>query len=227
MAVIPFKGILYNPQKVDATLIMAPPYDVISHGLKDDLYKRSPHNIIRIDFGKDRDGDNEHENRYTRAADYLNEWLKQGVLTRDDDTYFYCYEISYTLDGVKKRTRGFLGAVKIEELGKGKVHPHEMTYSKPKSDRLNILRFCNANTSPIFSLYSSEEKVTSSKTWQKNGSLLLTVITGMKQHRRLRRRWRKRTFARPGMNHSTMCSCFSPIWRKTDCPCCRLIASLR
>jgi uncharacterized protein (DUF1015 family) len=37
-----------------------------------------------------------------------------------------------------------------------------MTYSKPKSDRLNILRFCNANTSPIFSLYSSEEKVTSS-----------------------------------------------------------------
>jgi len=37
-----------------------------------------------------------------------------------------------------------------------------MTYSKPKSDRLNILRYCKANTSPIFSLYSSEKKLASS-----------------------------------------------------------------
>jgi len=162
MAVIPFKGILYNPEKVDATLTMAPPYDIVSHGHKDDLYKRSAHNIIRIDFGKDRDGDNEHENRYTRAAAYLNDWLKQEILTQDDEQCFYCYEISYMIDGTERKTRGFLGAVKIEDLGKGKVHPHEMTYSKPKSDRLNILRYCNANTSPIFSLYSSEDKIASS-----------------------------------------------------------------
>jgi uncharacterized protein (DUF1015 family) len=170
MAVIPFKGILYNPEKVDATLTMAPPYDIVSHGLKDDLYKRSAHNIIRIDFGKDKDGDDENENRYTRAAAYLNDWLEQGILNNDDEQCFYCYEIRYTIDGIEKRTRGFLGAVKIEELGKGKVHPHEMTYSKPKSDRLNILRFCNANTSPIFSLYSSEDKIASS---------ILEKITGM------------------------------------------------
>jgi uncharacterized protein (DUF1015 family) len=162
MAVIPFKGILYNPEKVDAKLTMAPPYDIVSHGLKDELYKKSPHNIIRIDFGKDKDGDNEHENRYTRAAAYLNEWLEKGILTKEEEQNFYCYEIIYTIDGVEKKTRGFLGAVKIEELGKGKIHPHEMTYSKPKSDRLNILRYCKANTSPIFSLYSSEEKGTSS-----------------------------------------------------------------
>ncbi len=170
MAVIPFKGILYNPEKVDAALTMAPPYDIVSHGHKDDLYKRSPHNIVRIDFGKDKDGDNEKENRYTRAAAYLNDWLKQEVLTQDNEQSFYCYEISYTIDGTKKITRGFLGAVKIEELGNGRVHPHEMTYSKPKSDRLNILRFCKANTSPIFSLYSSEEKT---------ASTIIEKITGL------------------------------------------------
>lgn len=170
MAVIPFKGVLYNPQKVDARLTMAPPYDIVSHGFKNDLYKKNPHNIIRIDFGKDKDGDNEHENRYTRSAAYLNNWLNEGILTNDDEQCFYCYEISYKIDGVEKKTRGFLGAVKIEELGKGKVHPHEMTYSKPKSDRLNILRYCNANTSPIFSLYSSEEKI---------ASYILKKITGL------------------------------------------------
>jgi uncharacterized protein (DUF1015 family) len=160
--VIPFNGILFNPEKVDASTTMAPPYDIVTHDLKDELYNKSDYNIIRIDFGKDKDGDNENENRYTRAAAFLSEWLAEGVLFSDPQPSFYCYEIRYEIHGEKKTTRGFLGAVKIEELGQGRVHPHEMTYSKPKSDRLNILRYCNANTSPIFSMYSSEEKLASS-----------------------------------------------------------------
>ena len=160
--VTPFKGILYNPQAVHAGAVMAPPYDIVSPELKEELYNKSPYNIIRVDFGKDDDGDNEQRNRYTRASQFLSDWLKKEVLLRDPEPSFYCYEISYELCGENKKIRGFLGAVRIEELGKGKVHPHEMTYSKPKSDRLNILRHCNANTSPIFSLYSSKEKLASS-----------------------------------------------------------------
>ena len=160
--IIPFKGILYNPEKVDASVVTAPPYDVITPKYKEELYKKDPRNIIRIDFGKDDDDDNEEKNRYTRAAGHLSDWLREGVFTQDADPSFYCYEVTYTLDGKELTTRGFLGAVRIEELGSGRVHPHEMTYSKPKSDRLNILRFCNANTSPIFSLYSSKEKHASS-----------------------------------------------------------------
>jgi uncharacterized protein (DUF1015 family) len=45
--------------------------------------------------------------------------------------------------------------VKLEELGKGSIYPHERTYSNPKRDRLNLLKACEANTSPIFSLYKS------------------------------------------------------------------------
>jgi uncharacterized protein (DUF1015 family) len=160
--VIPFKGVLFNPEKVDASTTMAPPYDIVTHDLKDELYNKSSHNIIRIDFGKDKDGDNEDENRYTRASKFLSGWLAEGILLSDPGPSFYCYEIRYEINGEQKKTRGFLGAVRIEEIGKGRVHPHEMTYSKPKSDRLNILRHCSANTSPIFSMYSSEEKLASS-----------------------------------------------------------------
>jgi uncharacterized protein (DUF1015 family) len=160
--VIPFKGVLFNPEKVDLSTTMAPPYDIVTHDLKDELYHNSPYNIIRIDFGKDRDGDNEDENRYTRASRFLSDWLAEGILIRDPEPSFYCYEIRYEINGERKRTRGFFGAVRIEELGKGRIHPHEMTYSKPKSDRLNILKYCGANTSPIFSMYSSEEKLASS-----------------------------------------------------------------
>ena len=160
--IIPFKGVLYNPKKVDADETMAPPYDIVTPEYKEVLYNRHPNNIIRIDFGKDEDGDDENENRYTRASAFLSEWIRGGILINDSEPSFYCYEITYVIKGHEKKTRGFLGAVKIEELGSGKIHPHEMTYSKPKSDRLNILRYCQANTSPIFSLYSSEERITSS-----------------------------------------------------------------
>ncbi len=159
--IIPFKGILYNPEKVVAAEIMAPPYDIVTSDLKNELYQKSPYNVIRIDFGKDRDGDNADENRYTRASKCLTEWQEDGIMIQDTDPFFYCYEMIYMTNGETHKTRGVLGAVKIEELGKGSIHPHEMTYSKPKSDRLNILRICNANTSPIWSLYSSEQKTAS------------------------------------------------------------------
>jgi len=160
--IIPFKGVLYNPKRVDITSVTAPPYDIVTPELKEVFYSRSPYNIIRIDFGKDKDGDSEKENRYTRAEKSLNNWLKQGILITDSKTSFYCYEADYKINGRKKKLRGFLGAVKIEDVGSGKIHPHEMTYSKPKTDRLNILRFCKANISPIFSLYSSPGRLTSS-----------------------------------------------------------------
>lgn len=160
--VIPFRGVLYNPDRVDPSSTTAPPYDVVTPAFKDSLYQQSPYNIIRIDFGKDDDEDSELDNRYTRAARFLSDWLSEGIFIHDSKPSLYCYEVSYRVDGQDIKMSGFLGAVKIEELGKGKVHPHEMTYSKPKSDRLNILRYCKANTSPIFSIYSSKEKVATS-----------------------------------------------------------------
>ncbi len=160
--VTPFRGLLYNPEKIDTSSVVAPPYDIVTPELKEELYKKSPYNIIRIDYGKDEKGDTERDNRYTRASRFLNEWIKNDILRQDQSSSFYCYQINYRVDGEEKTLRGVMGAVRIEELGSGRIRPHEVTYSKPKSDRLNIIRFCRANISPIFSLYSSKKKLTSS-----------------------------------------------------------------
>jgi len=160
--IIPFKGLLYNPEKVDATSVVAPPYDIVTTSLKNELYGRSPYNIIRIDYGRDEEGDDENDNRYTRASRFLDEWIKEGILRQDERPSFYCYQINYRVGGRERVLRGLMAGVRIEELGSGRIKPHEVTYSKPKSDRLNIIRFCRANISPIFSLYNSEEKITSS-----------------------------------------------------------------
>ncbi len=55
-----------------------------------------------------------------------------------------------------------MGLVGLEPFESGIVLPHEETRSKPKADRLNLMRSTKANISPIFSLYSSKHKVTSS-----------------------------------------------------------------
>lgn len=154
--IIPFKGIYYNKEKVSADEVVAPPYDVITPEMKEELYSRSSYNAVRIDFGKDLEGDTDSENRYTRAARYLREWLAEGVLLRSERPAFYAYRMDYEIRGKKKSLTGFFGALRLVELGEG-VYPHEDTHSKPKYDRFALLEKVRANTSPIFSLYSSPE----------------------------------------------------------------------
>jgi uncharacterized protein (DUF1015 family) len=155
--VIPFRGILYNTAKVKGGDVVAPPYDIVTPELRDVLYKKSPYNILRIDSGMEHPGDDEVENKYVRAARSMKTWIEEGVLLRSPNPCFYAYEMAYRSGGEHKRLRGFFGLVKLQELGKG-IYPHEETHSKPKVDRLNLMSSCEANTSPIFSLYHSPEK---------------------------------------------------------------------
>ncbi len=162
--VVPFKGVLYNVARASRTSgedLLAPPYDIITPEYQDMLYRKSPYNIVRIDFGKTFPEDSDGNNRYTRAKEFLDQWLAEELLKRSSTPCFYSYEISYTIGDREKKLRGFLGLVRLEALGKGNIHPHEYTHSKPKKDRLDLMRTCGANISPIFSLYNSAEKRTS------------------------------------------------------------------
>lgn len=163
--VVPFKGVLFNVPKVSKSSgeeLLAPPYDIITPEHQQELNDKSPYNIVKIDFGKKNPDDNEQDNRYTRAKTLLESWLREEALISSKTPSFYAYEISYTIEGRQLTLRGFLGLVKLEALGKGNIHPHEYTHSKPKKDRLDLMRYCEANISPIFSLYNSPEKKTSS-----------------------------------------------------------------
>lgn len=135
---------------------MCPPYDTISDELREELYQKSPFNIVRIDYGKNiapRD-------KYEEAKYLLNKWLEEGILIQDNNLCFYGYEINYRYKNKTKILKGLIALVKIQELGNG-IYPHEQTYSKPKTDRLNLMRACMANTSLIFAIYRSKEMIAS------------------------------------------------------------------
>jgi uncharacterized protein (DUF1015 family) len=159
--VIPFNGILYNMSKVKGDDVTAPPYDIITPEEKKEFYSKSPYNIVKIDFGEELSSDNDSDNKYTRAAGFLKTWLDEKILIQDKKPSFYVYEVECTVKNRQKKLRGFFGLIELQELGKGSVYPHEHTHSKAKVDRLLLMRACNANTSPIFSLYNSPEKTAS------------------------------------------------------------------
>ena len=162
--VIPFKGVLFNVPKVSSSAgeeLLAPPYDIITPEEQQELYDRSPYNIVRIDFGRKHTDDNDRSNRYTRARESLDAWVREEVLVIDRAPSFYAYQVEYRLQGRPLLLNGFLGLVRLEALGKGDIHPHEYTHSKPKKDRLDLMRHCEANISPIFSLYNSPAKIAS------------------------------------------------------------------
>jgi uncharacterized protein (DUF1015 family) len=162
--VIPFKGVLFNVSRVSRSSgeeLLAPPYDIISPEQQQAFYDKSPYNIVRIDFGKKSPDDNDQSNRYSRAKASLDAWFREEALVTSSGPNFYAYEVAYSIEGKSRTLRGFLGLVKLEALGKGNIHPHEYTHSKPKKDRLDLMRYCEANISPIFSLYNSPERKTS------------------------------------------------------------------
>jgi uncharacterized protein (DUF1015 family) len=58
--------------------------------------------------------------------------------------------------GRPRQTAGVIGALELSAPGEGDVLPHERTMSKPKDDRLNLMRACRANLSPVWGLSLAE-----------------------------------------------------------------------
>ena len=156
----PFKGVLYNKDKIaHFETVVSPPYDVISSSMRDELYRRDQYNIVRIILGKELTSDNKSYNKYTRAANFIDEWLKIGVLKKDKKPAIYIYEEKYLHKGKPRSRVGFISLLRIEDPKTSLVLPHEYTFAKPKEDRLNLIRAVKANTEPIFCIFEDGRDV--------------------------------------------------------------------
>ncbi len=153
-----FRGFRYDLGQVGSLSdVVAPPYDVVGPELQQKLYDASPFNAIRLELTKDEPGDTEAENRYTRAAGTLREWLAGNALRQDTARALYVYEQEFEVEGTTYTRRGFFARVRLEPFGAGKIYPHEQTMSGPKEDRLKLYRATGFNLSPIFGLYPDAE----------------------------------------------------------------------
>jgi len=151
----PFRGVRYNPEKIDdLSKVISQPYDRVRHGLQDKYYAQSPYTVVRIIKGKEKSGDDEEHNVYTRARDYYQSWLQEDILMREESSALYVLHQTTTLaDGSKKTRKGLIAALELSRFDEGIVLPHERTHSGPKVDRLKLMRATQVNFGHIFMLY--------------------------------------------------------------------------
>ncbi len=155
----PFQAIRYNQEKIeDINHVISQPYDRVRYGLQDEYYALSDYNVTRIIKGKEFDTDSENDNVYTRAKGFLSQWLKDGILHREDKPAYYVYHQTFPLPSGRKITRkAFICAFELAGFEEGIVLPHEKTHAGPKIDRLNLTRSTETYFGNIFMLYPDSE----------------------------------------------------------------------
>jgi uncharacterized protein (DUF1015 family) len=154
----PLRGIRYASEIVgDVGQIVTPPYDVISEEAQARYYARSPYNIIRLELTRDEPGDDSLNNRYTRAAATLAEWRLKEILRQDTLPAYYMYQQRFTQNGQSYTRTSLLARVRLEPWSARVVLPHEHTLSKPKLDRLQLMRATAMNLSPLMSLFDDPQ----------------------------------------------------------------------
>lgn len=139
--------------------VIAPPYDVINAAQQEELYKQHPCNCVRLILNRPEPDDTSEADRYARAAKYLRQWQQEGLLIHEHENALYVYHQEFEWEGTTYIRKGFLGRLRLEELGEGMVYPHEQTMPGPKKDRLDLTKACKTNLSPIFGLYPDAENV--------------------------------------------------------------------
>jgi uncharacterized protein (DUF1015 family) len=154
--IYPFRALRYNPAMVAAEDVVTQPYDKITPAMQQAYYQRSPYNLVRVILRMpelfDKEGD-----AYEKAARDFGAWREAGVLAQEGQPCVFAYAQRFTVPGqpgAMRERRGFIALGELYDYGQGVVFRHEQTLSKPKSDRLNLLRATRAHFGQIFMLYS-------------------------------------------------------------------------
>lgn len=178
----PFRGVRYNKGLVkELDGVICPPYDIITPQLQQELYHRSAYNFVRLEFGRESPQDTSADNRYTRSAATLEQWLGQGVLTQDQKPAIYLHDHYFRYGEKEYRRRGIIAAVRLEEWDKKIVRPHEGTLAEHKSDRLSLLWALEADTSPVLSLFDGGQVSSLLAAEEKNQPII--SLSGDERHK--------------------------------------------
>ena len=157
--IIPFKALRYDSHQVRIEQVVTQPYDKITPEMQDKYYELSQHNLVRIILGRSGETDSPGFNVYTRAAEYLHDWRAGGILKQDPEPSIYLYSQIFAVPGTHDvaERRGFIALGRVHDYADQVVFRHEQTLSKPREDRLNLLRHSKAHFGQIFMLYSDPE----------------------------------------------------------------------
>jgi uncharacterized protein (DUF1015 family) len=173
----PFRALRYDLQRVSAAQVVTQPYDKITPAMQERYYAASPYNLVRIILGRRESDDDARNNVYTRAAAYGREWRSEGIFRQDSSPSVYTYSQTFTApSGSKFERRGFIALGRVEDYSAKVVYRHEQTLSKPKADRLDLLRATRTHYEQLFLLYEDSGEIDSLLTPQPTAAPAIDVF---------------------------------------------------
>lgn len=153
----PFPALRYDPERVELSRVIVPPYDVVQPDEREAFYDRDPHNAIRFELT--REVKDEASTDYAHIAQTLEQWRKDGVLIRDEEPAYYVMRQRFEApSGEWLERTGFFAELGLAAYDERKVLPHERTLAGPKADRMKVLSAAKANLSSVFLLYEDQRE---------------------------------------------------------------------
>ncbi|MDF2887765.1 MAG: hypothetical protein K0R23_2150 [Lacrimispora sp.] len=157
MAIVkPFQCV--RPNKEEASLVAALPYDVYNRKEACKVTADNPRSFLNIDRPEtqfSQDVDIYDDRVYVKAAGMLEDWIEEGTFALDGVKAFYIYEL--IMEG--RSQTGIVACSSIDDYLNGVIKKHENTREEKELDRIRHVDTTNAQTGPIFLAYRSVEEI--------------------------------------------------------------------
>nr|WP_314461780.1 DUF1015 family protein [uncultured Clostridium sp.] len=153
MAIVkPFQCV--RPNKEEASLVAALPYDVYNRKEACQVTAENPKSFLNIDRPEtqfSQDVDIYDDRVYEKAAGMLKDWIKDGTFALDSVKAYYIYEL--IMEG--RSQTGIVACSSIDDYLNGVIKKHENTREEKELDRIRHVDTTDAQTGPIFLAYRS------------------------------------------------------------------------
>ena len=153
MAIVkPFQCV--RPNKEEASLVAALPYDVYNRKEACEITAENPKSFLNIDRPEtqfSQDTDIYDDRVYEKAAALLKDWMKDGTFELDGTKAYYIYEL--IMEG--RSQTGIVACSSIDDYVNGVIKKHENTREEKELDRIRHVDTTDAQTGPIFLAYRS------------------------------------------------------------------------
>lgn len=155
MAIVkPFQCV--RPAESCAHLVAALPYDVYNRKEACEVTALNPKSFLNIDRPETQfssDVDTYDDRVYEKAAQMLQDWIKEGTFVSDSNEAYYIYEL--IMDG--RGQTGIVACSSIDDYAEGIIKKHENTREEKEQDRIRHVDRTDAQTGPIFLAYRSKQ----------------------------------------------------------------------
>lgn len=146
----PFTGLRPAPGR--ASDVAAPPYDVLSTDEARVRAADKPWSFLHIskpEIDLPPDTNPYAPEVYAKAAENFAHMVREGVLVRDPEAYYYVYRLTM---GEHSQT-GLVATASVPDYDSNRIRRHEFTRPDKEDDRVRQIDALNAQTGPVFLAY--------------------------------------------------------------------------